>query len=57
MQVSEEGTHAGAAAGAILVMRSGGLPPPEVPVFHADRPFVYAIVREQKDVVFLGQLG
>ena len=53
MDVTEEGTEAAAATGAVMMMRSM----PIVRPFHADRPFVFFIIDNRVDsVLFAGHV-
>lgn len=56
VEVSEEGTEAAAATAAVAVTRAT-LDPPEVPVFTADRPFIF-FIREKKtgSIIFMGRV-
>lgn len=51
LQVSEEGTEAAAATGITFELCSF-VPTPELAF---DRPFIYAIVKDDKDILFVGQ--
>ena len=54
MQVSEEGTKAAAATAVGFKLRSRPIALPLVPEFHADRPYLYAIVKS-RTLTFIGQ--
>jgi len=58
-EVNEEGTEAAAATSVIMhVFGRSSRPPPPIPVFRADHPFLYAIRDHQSGVVlFLGRVG
>lgn len=54
--LNEEGTEASAATAVVMASRGG--PPPEVPEFRADHPFVFAIRhRASGAILFLGRLA
>jgi serpin B len=54
VDVNEEGTEAAAASSVELATK--GAPPPEITVFRADRPFLFAIRDETTDsILFLGR--
>ncbi|XP_050744113.1 serine protease inhibitor 42Dd isoform X2 [Drosophila biarmipes] len=57
IEVNEEGTEAAAATAAVISLRS--LPVSERPpkVFHANRPFFYAIFDESHGVLFIGNFN
>ena len=54
LQVSEEGTKAAAATAVAFKLRSRPIALPIVPEFHADRPYLYAIVKS-RTLTFIGQ--
>ncbi len=55
VEVNEEGTEAAAATGVIMATKAAPVKP--IPVFRADRPFLYLIVhRPSGTVLFLGKL-
>lgn len=58
IEVSEEGTEAAAATGAVMAVTSVGPNKPQVPVFRADKPFVYMILHKPTNtILFLGKLN
>ena len=59
VEVNEEGTEAAAATG-VAMPRATGFPPPkpQVPVFRADHPFLFAIRdRKSNAILFLGRMA
>lgn len=58
IEVNEEGTEAAAATGAVMAVTSVGPNEPAVPVFRADKPFVYMILHKPSNsILFLGKLN
>jgi serpin B len=57
VEVNEEGTEAAAATAVTMGPRSAARPPPPVPIFRADHPFLFAI-RDRKSgaILFLGRI-
>lgn len=56
VEVKEEGTEAAAATGIVMATKSAATPPPEVPVFRADRPFIYMIMHKASNTpLFMGK--
>lgn len=56
IDVNEEGTEAAAATAVVMELLTAG-PGPEIPIFHADHPFIFMI--QQKDsgnILFLGRV-
>ena len=58
VEVNEEGTEAAAATGVVLLTRSARIDTSFVPVFRADRPFIYLIRdKESGSILFLGRMN
>jgi serpin B len=57
LDVNEAGTEAAAASALMMVARGMGGRPPEIPMFRADHPFLFAIrVRRTGALLFLGRV-
>lgn len=58
IEVNEEGTEAAAATGAVMAVTSVGPNEPAIPVFRADKPFVYVILHKPTNaILFLGKFN
>ncbi|MDZ4182462.1 MAG: serpin family protein, partial [Candidatus Cloacimonadaceae bacterium] len=56
VEVKEEGTEAAAATAVVMATKSAVDPAFEMPVFRADKPFVYMIIHKPTNsVLFLGK--
>ncbi|MBW6513159.1 MAG: serpin family protein [Candidatus Syntrophosphaera sp.] len=58
VEVKEEGTEAAAATGVVMGVTSVGPSAPAIPVFRADKPFVYMILHKPSGtILFLGKFA
>lgn len=58
VEVNEEGTEAAAATGVVMATKAAAGPTPQIPVFRADKPFIYMILHKPSNtLLFLGKLN
>jgi serpin B len=58
VEVNEEGTEAAAATGVVMSTKAAAGPTPQIPVFRADKPFIYMILHKPSNtLLFLGKLN